>query len=402
MLGLLTGLSALAAMQACEHDEILLNQPKAEDRALGIYLSNNSDYSIFAYALDRVGLMDSLLLEEQSYTVLGLKNVTLRANGIYSKADIDNIDITLLRDILSYHIIPSTLMIEDIPRDQYNLRYNTLGGHTLQVHRTFIREGNPIQLDAEMVSFSGSYVINHVSEEDDEASQSLEANMRFTNGVLHNISKMIKYYPQIDVQSFLEQTPEYSIFVAGLKRFDLWERLADPNLVTVFAPVNSTFLDFGIDEELMSEVDPTRYNRELLFGAYIMDGRLFHLSDYNFFLQKESQYWISNPIPTAPHYNFIVTGGTFDYSGGNFVHSGGVNCTIGISELDQPLGYSSNPDTDCTRFLGTGPKMGGIFEERECIATTIDKAENDYRLKNGIVHKVVGILTHFDEALIRP
>lgn len=402
MLGLLTWLAALAAIQACDHEEILLNQPKAEDRALGVYLSNNSDYSLFAHALQRVDLMDTLMREDQKFTVLGLKNVTLRANGIYSKEDIDNIDIDLLKDILSYHIIPVALLIEDIPRDQFNVAYPTLSGEPVLAHRTIIQNGDATQMGDEMVSFSGSFVINQISEDNYNLSNDLEGDMRFTNGVLHNLSKMIKYYPQIDVQSFLEQSPEYSIFVAGLKRFGIWERLADPEVVTVFAPVNTTFLEFGIDEALMSEVDPTRYNKELLLGAYIMQGRKFHLSDYNFFLQKESQYWISNRIPTASEYNFIITGGSFSNSGLSFAHRGGLDCTVGISKLDQPLGYSSNPDTDCTRFLGTGPKEGGIFEDRLCIPLTMDKAENDYLLKNGVVHKIIGLLAHFDETLITP
>lgn len=382
----------LTLSSACQKERILLNQPREEDRTIGTYLTNNHEYTLYVHALNRVGLLDSLVNGKGPYTVLALRNRHLNQEGIFSYSDIDAIDIEQLHRTLSYHILPVHLELNDIPIDQFGIEYPTLSDDVLWSHKCRVRIGSIAQVGAEMIAFSGSQVINKVTEYG--AVSANQGDFKFVNGVMHNIDKLIKRNTHLSIREFLEQRSDYSIFVAALKHFSLWDDLEDSKIFTVFAPNNRAFESLGIYEETIYNLDVSRFDADLLLGVYLMSDRRFFIRDYDFFLQKDAQFWMMEALRDK-RYNRIIMGNAIFTESGYWFHyrHEGFDYTIGITQLVQPYQYAFL-DYPFQYFLG-----GGEDAVSDYICGGRSKFENDYILSNGNVHNLDYMLVHFEEAL---
>ncbi|MCS4226978.1 fasciclin domain-containing protein [Sphingobacterium sp. BIGb0165] len=385
---------------SCKHENILLNQPREESRTLKVFLTNNFEYSLFAEALKLTGYLDTLDSRETQFTVLAIKNSVWNEEGVFNKRDLEKMDQNWLKQVIGYHILPIVLRSQDIPINQYNLRYPTLSGKELFVHRTSIDiTQNPDEMGSQMISFSGSFISNRITLKSTFAPKEIQGDYPFFNGVLHSLTKLIKFYGDTTVQMYLAGNPDYSIFVAGLKHFGLWDRLDDTHLVTVFAPLNSAFKAYGITEEIIQGLDPKRFIGERLFGAYLMYGKRFFISDYCFYLQKDKEYWISTDLKGDNTYKQIIIGGRFNENGRVFSTADYATCWVAISKQPYPIGYKETDVTyDCSRFLG-GIDSEKALEISICVPYAEYKFKNDYLFKNGNVHQLTGLLVYFEEAI---
>ncbi|MVZ62584.1 fasciclin domain-containing protein [Sphingobacterium humi] len=384
---------------SCKHDTVFLNQPRVEDRTIADYLTANADYSLLVDALIYVDLLDTLRNINKKYTLLAIDNSVWNQLFIYSKDDFEILDKEWLRSVLSYHIIPKRLLFNDIPQNDFNITYKSLFGDILYVNRTKLNAEVSPSGGIEMVSFSGAFVSNDFTVEK-SGGTNVEGNYLLKNGVIHNLDKLILYYKGDSLQEFLSARPEFSIFVAGLRKFNLWHKLADSGFHTVFVPENKTFESFGITEEIINSIDATRFNGELLFGSYIWNNKRFLLSDNCFFLNKDHEYWLSQKLNNTHPYFRIIS--SLDFRNGyGRLNRPFSSIYVGISVINQPLGYAEPGDRpSCARFLG-----GRIIDFEtigfRCLPYTQDRYSTDLQMENGVVQVINGLLVFPDEALLK-
>lgn len=409
----------IIALLGCKRDDIRLNKPSEEVRSLGGFLENNYEYTLFSAALDYTGLMDTLTSVEGTFTVLAPSDKAFQAIGINRPSDFLSMDRDSLRTVIAYHILPHRLLLEDIPMDQADVRYETLSKEQLYANRYGFRNDyrrsdiSNSKLKATMVCFSGAEVANAVSLNNTAASPENLGDIIFSNGVLHSLTKVMKPHPDITVQGWLANNPEHSIFVAGLKKFGLWDELKEEGPFTVFAPVNEEFELNGITRARIDAMDVSEYKGERLFGSYILYGQQIFIRDYDFYLSTEDQFWYVSPIRGDGEYNRIFTGkvlfgndvstGIYEPSFANRFLSDLVprfysfDYTLGVTKGTTPyLYYLRTPQENEDAFLGAGPSSATT--ERFMIRGN-DMHKNDNLCQNGLVHRVEGVLVFPDEAL---
>ncbi len=410
---------AVLFLGACRHEEILLNKPNENVRSLGAYLANSTDYSLFVAGLEYTGLMDTLRNVAGQYTVLAPANDAFRALGVNTPADVQKLNRDSLRFALAYHILPFRLMLDDIPINQIDLRFETLSGISLYAHRYLFRNdygnisGQTSNVRCMMATFSGAEVANAVSLNNLTASTDNIGDIVLANGVLHSLTKVMKVYPEHSVQRWLETHPDYTVFVAGLKRFNLWNELAGQGPFTVFAPPNRVFAEWGISEQTVSTWDVNQYIGPRLFGAYIMYNKHYFVKDYHFFVATQGQYWLAEPLRDDSTYNRMFMGQsefTHLYVGGagGILYQSGFghrfhptiknfflyDYSLGISKDMTPYNYfTPNAIEDRNRFLG-----GGVNPELYICSGRL-KERNDHLCANGLVHTLDHLLVHPTEAL---
>lgn len=385
----------LACLSACDKPEILLNQPNENVRSIGGYLSNNFDFSLFAAALEYTGLLDSLTHGAGPYTVLAPWNGAFQDLGISRNADFLAMDRDSLRQVLAYHILP--MRLRDIPPDEIDLRYETLSGDSI-----YVTSGSGLvysgaeeihALSVQNLSFSGNYSKDDLS-----------------NGKIIGLVKLMKPFPHLTVQDWLAYRPQHSIFVAGLKKFGLWEELADVGPFTVFAPTNTAMEAAGITEETIASMDVTDYIGARLFGAYISYDRQFFIRDFDFYQTTVAQRYFVHPV-RDDEYNFIFMGQAyfsmtsypdityyFRRAGILFVP---FEYSIGITKDNVPYGYYHTVAEDNERFLGSGtPLIENPLNWLYHINSGVHAYNNDNICNNGIVHQFDAVLVLPEEALV--
>ena len=417
---LLIVLFSLGVIQGCDREDILLNQPNEEVRSLGGFLANNYEYTLFSAALKYTGLLDTLTHGTGPLTVLAPSDDAFRAIGITRPSDFQRMDKDSLRYVMAYHILPFRLNLSDVPMNQAEVRYETLAGEQLYANRYLFRNDyrraaiSNSSIKAMMVTFSGAEVANCISLSNTAAPPENVGDIPFSNGVLHSLTKLMKPYPDQTVQDWLAANSDYSIFVAGLKKFGLWDELATKGPFTIFAPVNSELRRHGMTEASIAAMDVDIYIGERLFGSYIFYGQQIFIKDYYFYLSTEDQFWYVSQVRNDGAYNRIFTAkvlfgtdvstGTYEPSFANRFLSDNVprfytyDYTLGVSKGTTPYLYflrtiAENEDA----FLGTGP--ADATTERYMVRGN-DQHKNDHLCTNGVVHHLDGTLVFPEEALV--
>ncbi len=242
--------------QACNPDEFLVYEENTETRNVGDYIGNNFDLSLFYAALEKTGVLENITGSEK-VTVYAPTNAAFNALGIYRPSDFDGLDQDSLKFMIQYHVLGRILFSEDVPVKTLDSRYPNLAGKDLIVSKY----GGTNQWDPSRIYANGA--------------QAVRFDIGLTNGILNIVNACFKYR-EGTVQDFLTQRPEYSHFVAALKKFGYWEQLAGGEW-TVVAPDNQAFENEGITLDDIEEMNPaTFYNR--FMGVYLFDTRTF-LSD---------------------------------------------------------------------------------------------------------------------------
>ena len=168
-----------------------------------------------------------------------------------------------LKRIVGYHILPRRMYVQDIPSNSADMRYATLEGSELYVSFAPDVAGKVSEVDK--LYFSGAKAIRR--------------DVAVANGVIHILDKMMKPQFETTVQEWLTKRPRYSVFVAGLKKFGLWDELAQKGPITIFAPSNSALETVGITAQTLNELTTAKYDGDVLFGSYLIYKKHFFISD---------------------------------------------------------------------------------------------------------------------------
>ncbi|MBB5636132.1 putative surface protein with fasciclin (FAS1) repeats [Pedobacter cryoconitis] len=254
----------LLLFNSCKHEDLEIAKENENFRLASDFIKNNYDMSLFYAAIEKAG-MKAQLQGPGPFTVLVPNNLAFQQIGISRPSDFDKMNQDSLKSLVQRHVLNYRLLTRDIPLNGVDIRYLTLAGEELY---TTSSNFNPkgfanYQLD---LFFNGAAVVKE--------------DVNLANGALHVINKVMKYTPKSTVQDWLAKRPQYSIFVSGLKKFGLWDKLATAGPFTVFAPQNKEFEASNITEASIAALNTKNYNGKRLFGGYVMDKKHFFISDF--------------------------------------------------------------------------------------------------------------------------
>ncbi|SOD13348.1 fasciclin domain-containing protein [Pedobacter xixiisoli] len=257
-------------LAACKHDDLTVAAPNENVRPAGDFVKNNYEMRLFSAALQKTDYF-SKLNAAGPFTVLAPTDAAFNALGIYSASDFDKMNQDSLKKVIGYHILPRRLRVDDIPSNGIDVRYTTLEGSDLYVSRASFNPNGGVENET---YFSGAEVTR--------------TDVQVANGTLHLLGSVMKPNFTKNIQQWLAERAEYSVFVQGLKKFSLWNQLAGQGSFTVFAPSNAALEEIGITSASIEAMDINKYVGERLFGTYLMHHRHFFVSDAQVFSRINS------------------------------------------------------------------------------------------------------------------
>ncbi|MGN8055428.1 fasciclin domain-containing protein [Pedobacter sp. 22163] len=274
----------LLFVTGCKHDDLSVALPNENIRPAGDFVKNNYEMRLFYAAIKKTGYIEQLN-GAGPFTVFAPTDEAFNRLGVYSATDFDKMNVDSLKKIIGYHILPRKLLVNDIPSNGIDVRYATLTGPELYVSRAAFNPNGGVENEL--------YI---------DGVEAIRKDVVVSNGVLHLMDNVMKPNFNRTVQQWLATHADYSVFVKGLKKFNLWDQLATGTTFTIFAPNNQALEEVGITEAFLNSLETDKYIGDRLFGAYILYDRHFFISDsqvfslinfngaYNYFLKNDSHY----------------------------------------------------------------------------------------------------------------
>ncbi|OYD46358.1 hypothetical protein CHU00_06620 [Sphingobacterium cellulitidis] len=246
-------LLAFVLLQSCSHEDFLVYEENTETRNVGDYIGNNFDLSLFHAALEKTGVLQEITTD-QKVTVFAPTNAAFNGLGIYRASDFDKLDQDSLKTMIRYHILGRLLPSEEIPVKTLDATYPNLAGKELVISK----HAGTNEWDKTRVFVNGA--------------EATRFDILLTNGVLNIVNACFKYR-EGNVQDFLSGRSEYTTFVAALKKFGYWDRLAGGEW-SVVAPDNKAFENDGITVDSINRMAPEKFHKRFM-GVYLFDTRVF-------------------------------------------------------------------------------------------------------------------------------
>ncbi|SEA84508.1 Fasciclin domain-containing protein [Chitinophaga terrae (ex Kim and Jung 2007)] len=339
------------AFSACKHDELAVPGEKESFRLAGDFIRNNYDLSLFNAAMEYTGLAEEMN-GPGPYTLLVPGNTAFNELGITRPSDFQKLNKDSLKAALQYHILSRRLPSSAIPANGVDIRYTNLANKEVYLTYAAFPVDYP-QFPTNHIYVNGSFVT--------------KKDVVLANGILYVLDKVIKYNPGT-VQDWLAARPEYSVFVAALKQFGLWNQLSGEGPFTVLAPDNEALAKAGITMESLQLYTPERYLGARLFGVYLLRKRHFFLTDFPAF---SSMYGASGT-------QAAIEGDSYEYT------MSATKNTYQVSPTVYTFGYQD----PARPFLGVLRSVTGNTSRR-----------NDNLTDNGVVHYLPGVVVMPEEAL---
>ncbi|WP_161596682.1 fasciclin domain-containing protein [Chitinophaga vietnamensis] len=356
---------------SCKKPDFEAQQQAQAAGTISDYLSNNFDFSLFAAAVRKTGLMDTLNQANNALTVLAPVNSAFNKDGVYNAADFDAWPADSLRYFVRTHIIPGKQFYNTIPLSSDN-RYDNLNGTRLYLSRS---NADP----------SAAFTINGVNvQKQPVLGNATTASYGATqlNGIVYPLSNTLKVLPQT-VQAFLSGRPQFSHLVAGLKKFGYWDQLNADRPVTVYAPMDSCFERRGITLDSISRMD-TSYYDPVLFGGYFLTPN--HLFVLDITQLRNGAIYLPFQLQD-PKYKLIMCQQPFG-SGVGVV----TNASIAINDMksvgplaDMPYGFQG------VAFTGESNSLIFLY--------TLNGTYINYTCTNGVVHLMSDLLVMPDKVM---
>ncbi|MDF1570556.1 MAG: fasciclin domain-containing protein [Bacteroidales bacterium] len=263
-------LTGLLYLNACQEPEFLA--ATSFDTLIGEYLEEDSTYSEFAEIIRLTGNM-SFLKAYGAYTVFAPTNEAINAYKEKKQvADVSEIDLEELTDLVKYHIILDTLSTVDFVDGK--LRTPSIYGQYLLVSTVF-EEGH-----------SKSYLNKYA--------EILNADIRHANGIVHSVKTVLEPITE-PIAVLIENDPQFSIFTEALREtgyYDILNKVTpkdekEKHWYTVFAQTNASLEKAGIKsyEELKAKYSNTgnpsspEDSLNLYMAYHILDNALYYLGD---------------------------------------------------------------------------------------------------------------------------
>jgi len=219
LLYLLPVLFLTSTLFSCGNDDNTVDIPLEKDI---VQLVVENGYNSLAAALTKTGLIDDIENGTNLTVFAPTDEAFASLLGAIGQTSIDDVPVSVLEQILLYHVIPSKVLSSEITAGPVQ----TLQGSTIE----FGLQGD--------VTVNNVKVINPLD---------LEA----TNGVIHTIDQVLvpesiaKFVNTILEPAYFNKS--FSSLVSGVVEADLVNTLLDAGPITIFAPTNQAFSDAGLD-----------------------------------------------------------------------------------------------------------------------------------------------------------
>lgn len=265
----------LLFLAACKNNDLEMVKENENLRSGADFIKNNYQLSLFSAAIEKSGMYEQLN-EAGQFTFLVPTDEAFNAFGIFRPSDFDKMNRDSLKLFVQRHVLNRRVLLQDIPVNGVDVRYPTLAGNQVYASLASNNKGD-VSSPINELYYNGALVTRK--------------DVQLTNGTLQLLNKVMKYSPGT-VQDWLNSQPKYSIFVSGLKKFGLWDKLATGGPYTIFAPTNTAFESRGLTAAALEVLLPAAYNGNRLFGGYILGNRHFFISDIRifFFFGSETTY----------------------------------------------------------------------------------------------------------------
>ncbi len=280
----------IAVMNSCDKDDTI---PVTGD-SLDKLITENSDLSLFAAALEKTGL--NIFTEGKGpFTIWAPTNAAFNASGINTAADLNLIDSNTLVRILTYHIQAGSRSFTEIP---------------LGPNATMSTQGGLIQYASRKTG--GSAYIN--------GAEITTPNILASNGYLHIINRVLVPATLTPAQ-LLAQEPNYARFYQALLKTatstitNPLTFFAVPNSVMVAAGYDSTTIASATGAALTTLTGVMRYHiiNKRIFASDFVAGTLKTVQGTNVMINTTGTLTVkgtSNPAPfTITPNNLLATTG---------------------------------------------------------------------------------------------
>jgi uncharacterized surface protein with fasciclin (FAS1) repeats len=247
-------------------------------------LKVNKSYSVFDAVLRKTGLLQRLSLDSQ-YTILVPDNDALLNAGIRADSLL-GLESRLLENWAAYHILRGNYSTERVPQTLDNIYY-TYNGLPIWFSKPLLATALKYSSDDPQIVIDRVKKTLHVN-----GATATAVDLKVVNGVMHGMDAPLKL-PANSVKSFLDGNSRFSLFVAALKKFNLYDKLDSPGPFTVFAPDNDAMIRRGFDMELIKQdTFNSRYYEVFLLSCYMISSRTFtsHFTDGQIAGQLEPSY----------------------------------------------------------------------------------------------------------------
>ncbi|MGJ1265357.1 fasciclin domain-containing protein [Sphingobacterium spiritivorum] len=335
---------------SCEHKDLDLYVESENYSNASDFVGNNYNLSLFHAALKQADLLE-LLKQEGPYTVFAPSNKAFNDLGIVRASDFAAMDQDSLRNMLRYHILPRRLYTNDVPRKTIDNKYVNMLDKELYIGYDYRKDCAECVLQSDMYINGSKSVL---------ATQ----DMVLANGVLHMIDKVLKY--EATLQDLLNAKSEYSLFIALLKQTGDWDRLAQPDFTTVFAPDNEAFEKAGLTMADITSLNPNEYHKRLS-RVYLLYNHFF-LSDMIIYGKYAGSGYYGSPF-----YRARIVGDEEYYFG-----------ISGNTPIEPFIIHSQSPNPN-------SPIRIGSFQPGY---------KTDYKADNGVLHGISSLLVLPEEAKI--
>jgi uncharacterized surface protein with fasciclin (FAS1) repeats len=222
-----------------------------EKKTIAAIVSSDPDYSLLKIALKKTDLTGTLD-KPGTFTVFAPDNKAFAAAGFPDASAVNGAPVDVLKSILLYHVIGSTIKAGDIPVAD-NTAVTTLNGKDVYVTK---KDGK--------VSVNGANVV--------------KADILASNGVIHAIDKVL-VPPSGNIVEVAQGNPNFTYLVAAVLRAsqgatNVAALLTGDGPLTVFAPTNQAFINAGFPTiESINAADPDALTTILAY--HVIAARVF-------------------------------------------------------------------------------------------------------------------------------
>ncbi|MBN8853875.1 MAG: hypothetical protein BGO55_10855 [Sphingobacteriales bacterium 50-39] len=306
---------------------------------LRFMLDNNSAFSNFDTLMKVSGYMDSLG-KGRSYTLLVPDNTAFINAGI----GIDSL-LALPKDSLRLfvgnHILPGVVTTDLVPQTITN-PLTAVNGQTLYLSKPLI-SSYVYQYPDLLRQYQHTLHVNGI--------KVTLTDQKAVDGILHTLHFPLRLTVP-SVARYLLSQPQYSLYVAGLRKFNLFDQLDSAGPFTIFPCPNDAMIAYGMTlDRINSDTFDLEHYTPWLFTSGILDSRTF-MSDFT-----DAQ---------LPNNNTGYTRyGTMQYGYGDYGQADPI-MSIQITNYTSPLGpnysiYNNIGPTANSHLKDQQPALNGVI-----------------------------------------
>jgi uncharacterized surface protein with fasciclin (FAS1) repeats len=252
----------LGMASACNKEITVPAERQPDVQPLQTILTSNYAFSLFNASLKRCGLDSLVAKKDANLTLLVPDNDAFKSAGYTEDSLLQKMSVAQLKELISYHILRGIYPAADIPR-QIGNEYESLSGKLIYFSKPLIIKGinDQVPPSPKILHINGRTVGN--------------ADVRASNGIIQVLTAPLSV-PAPTVKDWLEQRPQYSLYVAALKKMGLYAQLSGDGPFTLFVPENAKMERRGLTSvAIASDTFDTKHYSDYLFRAGILPNRIF-------------------------------------------------------------------------------------------------------------------------------